>query len=73
MKAIRSDNDGREMKREGQTEKRKEKKMASYGKLLMTQTKAGVEEMCQLGSVLGAPRYLSCPRENESRRPLAPC
>ena len=55
MGAIRSDNDRRAAKKRRQTEKRKQKTKANSGKLLMTQTKAGVEEMCQLvWSVLGA-------------------
>jgi hypothetical protein len=34
MKAIRSDNNRREMERGGQTEQRKEKKKANYGKIV---------------------------------------
>lgn len=60
MKAIRCDNDCRELMTGRELDEKKEKKMANYGKMSMTQPKAGVEEMCQW-SENGAARYLSFP------------
>jgi hypothetical protein len=49
MKAISSDNNRREMKTGRQMKKRKQKTKANSGKLLMTQTKAGVEGDVSVG------------------------
>ena len=48
MKAIRSDNDRREMERGDRPSRGRRRRWQITAKLLMTQTPSGVEEMCQL-------------------------